>query len=174
MVSRVFVSRHELLTFYHYWISAAFALVINVIIAPFNSCQFTIFNNTFSKWVSDCQARDNSERVLTTKTFKWDGSCQHSLHHAHGKPTANSHLGNTCSLSPPCSFQCNEPSFFLLSLGLRSHLLSFTQSIIEVFLTCFAGYILARHGVLDKKTQKVRSLSFSLLTSKHIFSKWTG
>ena len=45
---------------------------------------------------------------------------------------------------------------FFTFARLWSHLHSFLQSIIEVFLTCFAGYILARHGVLDKKTQKAR------------------
>lgn len=33
---------------------------------------------------------------------------------------------------------------------------SFGQSILEVFILCLAGYILAWQGILDKKTQKVR------------------
>ncbi len=36
------------------------------------------------------------------------------------------------------------------------------QSILEVFLVCIAGYILARKGILDKTTQKVRLLSSGL------------
>ena len=33
------------------------------------------------------------------------------------------------------------------------------QSILEVFILCVAGYILARNGILDKKTQRVRRLT---------------
>jgi hypothetical protein len=29
------------------------------------------------------------------------------------------------------------------------------QSILEVFVLCIAGYVLARKGILDRKTQKV-------------------
>jgi len=35
---------------------------------------------------------------------------------------------------------------------------SFIKSILEVFILCLAGYILARRGIFDKKTQKVCSL----------------
>lgn len=36
------------------------------------------------------------------------------------------------------------------------------QAILEVFLLCLAGYILARRGVLDKRTQKVSQQYFYL------------
>ena len=38
-----------------------------------------------------------------------------------------------------------------------------TQSILEVFILCLAGYILAGRGVLDKKTQKVCFRSFTYM-----------
>lgn len=43
---------------------------------------------------------------------------------------------------------------------------TYLQSILEVFLLCLAGYILASRGVLDKKTQKVLKPSPSLLLLK--------
>lgn len=45
-------------------------------------------------------------------------------------------------------------------------------SILEVFLLCCAGYILARRGILDKKTQKqLNRLNVSLFTPSLLFSK---
>ncbi|KAF4583555.1 Auxin efflux carrier [Pleurotus pulmonarius] len=45
-------------------------------------------------------------------------------------------------------------------------------SILEVFLLCIAGYILASHGILDKKTQKqLNRLNVSLFTPCLLFSK---
>ncbi|KXN84051.1 hypothetical protein AN958_00501, partial [Leucoagaricus sp. SymC.cos] len=45
-------------------------------------------------------------------------------------------------------------------------------SILEVFLLCLAGYILASRGVLDKKTQKqLNRLNVSLFTPALLFSK---
>lgn len=48
---------------------------------------------------------------------------------------------------------------FLLCCA-NSHLGSILQSILEVFILCVAGYILARKGILDRPTQKVSSISF--------------
>ncbi|EPQ52375.1 hypothetical protein GLOTRDRAFT_117738 [Gloeophyllum trabeum ATCC 11539] len=46
------------------------------------------------------------------------------------------------------------------------------ESILEVFLLCLAGYILARKGVLDKKTQKqLNRVNVSLFTPSLLFSK---
>jgi len=46
------------------------------------------------------------------------------------------------------------------------------DSILEVFLVCLAGYILARQGVLDRKTQKqLNRLNVSLFTPSLLFSK---
>lgn len=46
------------------------------------------------------------------------------------------------------------------------------DSILEVFLICVAGYILARTGVLDRKTQKqINRLNVSLFTPSLLFSK---
>ncbi|ETW77828.1 hypothetical protein HETIRDRAFT_56145 [Heterobasidion irregulare TC 32-1] len=51
------------------------------------------------------------------------------------------------------------------------------SSILEVFLTCLAGFILARKGILDKKTQKandaqqINHLNISLFTPCLLFSK---
>ncbi|KZT69096.1 hypothetical protein DAEQUDRAFT_757111 [Daedalea quercina L-15889] len=46
------------------------------------------------------------------------------------------------------------------------------ESILEVFLVCLAGYILARQGVLDRKTQKqINRLNVSLFTPSLLFSK---
>ncbi|PPQ70792.1 hypothetical protein CVT24_001073 [Panaeolus cyanescens] len=51
-------------------------------------------------------------------------------------------------------------------------LLAVFNSILEVFLTCAAGYILAKHGILDKKTQKqINRLNVSLFTPALLFSK---
>ncbi|KAF8882418.1 auxin efflux carrier [Infundibulicybe gibba] len=45
-------------------------------------------------------------------------------------------------------------------------------SILEVFLLCLAGYILAGRGILDKKTQKqINRLNVSLFTPALLFSK---
>jgi predicted permease len=45
-------------------------------------------------------------------------------------------------------------------------------SILEVFLLCLAGYVLAGRGVLDKKTQKqINRLNVSLFTPALLFSK---
>ncbi|KAK0470578.1 auxin efflux carrier [Armillaria novae-zelandiae] len=45
-------------------------------------------------------------------------------------------------------------------------------SILEVFLLCWAGYILAGRGILDKKTQKqLNRLNVSLFTPSLLFSK---
>ena len=49
------------------------------------------------------------------------------------------------------------------SLRLIIHLCG--QSILEVFLLCLAGYILAWKGILDKATQKVCPVSFVPLVS---------
>jgi len=46
------------------------------------------------------------------------------------------------------------------------------ESILEVFLICLAGYILATRGVLDRKTQKqLNRLNVSLFTPSLLFSK---
>ncbi|TCD63083.1 hypothetical protein EIP91_006010 [Steccherinum ochraceum] len=46
------------------------------------------------------------------------------------------------------------------------------ESILEVFLLCVAGYILARKGILDRKTQKqLNRLNVSLFTPSLLFSK---
>ncbi|KAI5118168.1 hypothetical protein M0805_005790 [Coniferiporia weirii] len=46
------------------------------------------------------------------------------------------------------------------------------EAIVQVFLLCFAGYLLARRGVLDKKTQKqCNRLNVSLFTPALLFSK---
>ncbi|RPD54979.1 hypothetical protein L226DRAFT_535635 [Lentinus tigrinus ALCF2SS1-7] len=46
------------------------------------------------------------------------------------------------------------------------------ESILEVFLICFAGYILARKGVLDRATQKkLNRLNVSIFTPSLLFSK---
>ncbi|KAF8874710.1 hypothetical protein CPB84DRAFT_1890792 [Gymnopilus junonius] len=51
-------------------------------------------------------------------------------------------------------------------------LLAVFNSILEVFLLCAAGYILARHGILDKRTQKqINRLNVSLFTPALLFSK---
>ncbi|KIK02066.1 hypothetical protein K443DRAFT_6468 [Laccaria amethystina LaAM-08-1] len=47
------------------------------------------------------------------------------------------------------------------------------NSILEVFLLCSAGYILASRGILDKRTQKqFNRLNTSLFTPVLLFSKW--
>ncbi|KAI0683874.1 membrane transport protein-domain-containing protein [Cytidiella melzeri] len=51
-------------------------------------------------------------------------------------------------------------------------LLTVFESILEVFILCLAGYILARKGVLDRKTQKqLNRLNVSLFTPSLLFSK---
>ncbi|KAI0090355.1 membrane transport protein-domain-containing protein [Irpex rosettiformis] len=46
------------------------------------------------------------------------------------------------------------------------------ESILEVFVLCLAGYVLARKGVLDRKTQKqINRLNVSLFTPSLLFSK---
>ncbi|TFY54918.1 hypothetical protein EVJ58_g8576, partial [Rhodofomes roseus] len=46
------------------------------------------------------------------------------------------------------------------------------ESILEVFLMCLAGYILATQGILDRKTQKqLNRLNVSLFTPSLLFSK---
>ncbi|KAF9459670.1 membrane transport protein-domain-containing protein [Collybia nuda] len=51
-------------------------------------------------------------------------------------------------------------------------LLTVFTSILEVFLLCVAGYILAGRGILDKKTQKqINRLNVSLFTPALLFSK---
>ncbi|OCH86712.1 hypothetical protein OBBRIDRAFT_796929 [Obba rivulosa] len=46
------------------------------------------------------------------------------------------------------------------------------ESILEVFLLCLAGYILARKGILDRKVQKsINRLNVSLFTPSLLFSK---
>ncbi|RDB27965.1 putative transporter C5D6.04 [Hypsizygus marmoreus] len=51
-------------------------------------------------------------------------------------------------------------------------LLTVFNSIVEVFLLCVAGYILAGRGILDKKTQKqLNHLNVSLFTPALLFSK---
>ncbi|KAI0360353.1 hypothetical protein OH77DRAFT_675774 [Trametes cingulata] len=46
------------------------------------------------------------------------------------------------------------------------------ESILEVFLICFAGYVLARKGILDKNTQKkLNRLNVSIFTPSLLFSK---
>ncbi|TFK18760.1 endoplasmic reticulum protein [Coprinopsis marcescibilis] len=53
-----------------------------------------------------------------------------------------------------------------------SLLLAVFNSILEVVLICSAGYILASHGILDKKTQKqLNRLNVSLFTPALLFSK---
>ncbi|KAF8802808.1 endoplasmic reticulum auxin efflux carrier [Phlegmacium glaucopus] len=53
-----------------------------------------------------------------------------------------------------------------------SLLLAVFNSIVEVFIVCLAGYILARHGILDKRTQKqINRLNVSLFTPALLFSK---
>ncbi|KAG8842577.1 hypothetical protein FRB96_005254 [Tulasnella sp. 330] len=45
-------------------------------------------------------------------------------------------------------------------------------SILEVFILCFAGWILARRGIIDKKTQKqLNRINVSLFTPSLLFSK---
>ena len=43
------------------------------------------------------------------------------------------------------------------------------QSILEVFLLCCCGYVLAGKGVLDKKTQKVRARRLDMTRAANIF-----
>ncbi|KAF9522364.1 membrane transport protein-domain-containing protein [Crepidotus variabilis] len=51
-------------------------------------------------------------------------------------------------------------------------LLAVFNSILEVFILSLSGYILARHGILDKKTQKqINRLNVSLFTPALLFSK---
>ncbi|KAG6872496.1 hypothetical protein C0995_009358 [Termitomyces sp. Mi166 len=51
-------------------------------------------------------------------------------------------------------------------------LLTVFNSILEVFLLCLAGYILAKQGILDKKTQKqINHLNVNLFTPALLFSK---
>ncbi|KAF4618854.1 hypothetical protein D9613_009676 [Agrocybe pediades] len=51
-------------------------------------------------------------------------------------------------------------------------LLAVFNSILQVFLLCAAGYILAKQGVLDKKTQKqINRLNVNLFTPALLFSK---
>ncbi|KAI0337206.1 hypothetical protein BDW22DRAFT_1364370 [Trametopsis cervina] len=51
-------------------------------------------------------------------------------------------------------------------------LLTVFESILEVFVLCLAGYVLARKGVLDRKTQKqLNRLNVSLFTPSLLFSK---
>ncbi|KAF7367452.1 hypothetical protein MSAN_00808000 [Mycena sanguinolenta] len=51
-------------------------------------------------------------------------------------------------------------------------LITVFTSILEVFLLCLAGYILAARGILDKKTQKqLNRLNVSLFTPSLLFSK---
>ncbi|KAF9652326.1 auxin efflux carrier [Thelephora ganbajun] len=46
------------------------------------------------------------------------------------------------------------------------------ESILEVFILCVAGYALAKHGILDKKTQRqLNRLNVSLFTPSLLFSK---
>ncbi|KAL5499077.1 hypothetical protein ACEPAH_1595 [Sanghuangporus vaninii] len=46
------------------------------------------------------------------------------------------------------------------------------EAILEVFLQCVAGYVLAKRGILDKKTQKqLNRLNVSLFTPALLFSK---
>ncbi|KAF8802809.1 hypothetical protein BYT27DRAFT_6752945 [Phlegmacium glaucopus] len=53
-----------------------------------------------------------------------------------------------------------------------SLLLAVFNSILEVFIICVAGYTLARHGILDKTTQKqINRLNVSLFTPALLFSK---
>ncbi|KAI0064285.1 hypothetical protein BV25DRAFT_1852854 [Artomyces pyxidatus] len=55
---------------------------------------------------------------------------------------------------------------------IRALLTTVFGSIIQVFLICLAGYILARRGILDKKTQKqVNHINISLFTPCLVFSK---
>ena len=91
------------------------------------------------------------------------------------------------TVSPPHSSPhtppCQSPPYKLFFLSYRQFLQSVFyfqslislspsppfQSILEVFLLCLAGYILAGRGILDKKTQKVHSLiSFSSVDA-HLF-----
>ncbi|KAK7030531.1 auxin efflux carrier [Favolaschia claudopus] len=60
--------------------------------------------------------------------------------------------------------------------GVQGHILSLLltvfTSIFEVFLLCFAGYVLAWRGILDKRTIKqVNRLNISLFTPSLVFSK---
>ncbi|KAF5369074.1 hypothetical protein D9758_003057 [Tetrapyrgos nigripes] len=58
------------------------------------------------------------------------------------------------------------------SLPIGPLLLTVFTSILEVFLLCLAGYILAWKGILDKKTQKqLNRLNVSLFTPSLLFSK---
>ncbi|PCH35006.1 hypothetical protein WOLCODRAFT_165952 [Wolfiporia cocos MD-104 SS10] len=51
-------------------------------------------------------------------------------------------------------------------------LLTVVESIIQVFLICIAGYILARRGILDKKLQKsINRLNINIFTPALLFSK---
>jgi predicted permease len=46
------------------------------------------------------------------------------------------------------------------------------QSVVEVFILCFAGYVLSRSGVTDKATQrKLNVINVSLFTPALLFSK---
>ncbi|KAG7095480.1 hypothetical protein E1B28_006219 [Marasmius oreades] len=57
-------------------------------------------------------------------------------------------------------------------LPLGTLLFTVFTSILEVFLLCLAGYILASKGILDKKTQKqLNRLNVSLFTPALLFSK---
>lgn len=76
-----------------------------------------------------------------------------SLHRAHANSTVHNQSRYTFPLSSTRSIQCDQ-SFYLKSLVSLTFFIA--QSILEVFLVCAAGYALARHGILDKKTQKVR------------------
>ncbi|KAJ3742685.1 membrane transport protein-domain-containing protein [Lentinula detonsa] len=57
-------------------------------------------------------------------------------------------------------------------LNVGSLLITVFASILEVFLLCFAGYVLAWKGILDKKTQKqMNRINVSLFTPCLLFSK---
>ncbi|ODO03074.1 hypothetical protein I350_05919 [Cryptococcus amylolentus CBS 6273] len=58
------------------------------------------------------------------------------------------------------------------SVPIKTLLLTVFNSIVEVFLLCVAGYILARSGVTDKATQrKLNVINVSLFTPALLFSK---
>ncbi|WVQ97745.1 hypothetical protein IAU59_004859 [Kwoniella sp. CBS 9459] len=58
------------------------------------------------------------------------------------------------------------------SVPIKVLLITVFESIVEVFLLCFAGYVLAKAGVTDKATQrKLNVINVSLFTPALLFSK---
>lgn len=73
------------------------------------------------------------------------------------------------------NWQCARsslPSSRSASSFLASLALTVAQSVVEVFILCFAGYVLSRAGVTDKATQrKLNVINVSLFTPALLFSK---